>query len=47
MYTGSVTVANCRALAAQPDVDGFICGRASLDADTFFEICRAAEAQGP
>jgi triosephosphate isomerase len=28
--TGSVTAANCKELAAQPDVDGFLVGGASL-----------------
>jgi len=28
--TGSVTAANCKELGAQPDVDGFLVGGASL-----------------
>lgn len=40
-YTGSVSVDNCLALAAQPDIDGFICGRASLDAKAFLTVCKS------
>ena len=40
-YTGSVSVDNCLALAAQPDIDGFICGRASLDAGAFLSVCKS------
>lgn len=29
-YGGSVTAANCRELAAKPDIDGFLVGGASL-----------------
>ena len=30
IYAGSVNAKNCRDLAAQPDVDGFLVGGASL-----------------
>ncbi|OON13328.1 triose-phosphate isomerase [Opisthorchis viverrini] len=40
IYGGSVTAANCRTLAKQPDVDGFLVGGASLKPD-FIEICNA------
>jgi len=30
MYVGSVNAANCQALAAMPDIDGFLVGGASL-----------------
>ncbi|GAA50993.1 triosephosphate isomerase (TIM) [Clonorchis sinensis] len=40
LTSGSVTAANCRTLAKQPDVDGFLVGGASLKPD-FIEICNA------
>lgn len=40
-YGGSVSPANAAALAACPDVDGFLVGGASLKADAFGEIVRA------
>lgn len=42
LYGGSVKSANAADLFAQPDIDGFLVGGASLDADEFFNICRAA-----
>jgi triosephosphate isomerase len=33
---------NAGELAAQPDVDGALVGGASLDLESFAEICRAA-----
>ncbi|HET8552749.1 MAG TPA: triose-phosphate isomerase [Gammaproteobacteria bacterium] len=42
LYGGSVKPANAGALFAQPDIDGFLVGGASLDADDFFAICQAA-----
>jgi triosephosphate isomerase len=41
-YGGSVTPANARDLMSQPDVDGALVGGASLKADSFYEIVRAA-----
>ena len=40
LYTGSVSAGNCRELAEQPDVDGFIVGGASLKPD-FLDIINA------
>ena len=42
LYGGSVKAANAEALLAQPDVDGGLIGGASLMADEFLEICKAA-----
>ncbi len=41
LYGGSVKPANARALAALPDVDGFLVGGASLDPSSFVEIVKA------
>ena len=41
LYGGSVKPDNAEALLAQPDVDGALVGGASLDLDSFIEICRA------
>jgi triosephosphate isomerase len=41
-YGGSVKAANAAELMAQPDIDGGLIGGASLVADEFVEICRAA-----
>jgi triosephosphate isomerase len=41
-YGGSVKAANATALLAQPNVDGALVGGASLMADEFLEIVRAA-----
>ncbi|CAD6232698.1 unnamed protein product [Miscanthus lutarioriparius] len=41
IYGGSVTAANCKELAAQPDVDGFLVGGASLKPE-FIDIINAA-----
>ncbi len=47
LYGGSVTPANALELARQPDVDGFLVGGASLDANAFHKIILAAgEARG-
>jgi len=40
IYGGSVTAANCEELAAQPDIDGFLVGGASLKPD-FIDIIHA------
>jgi triosephosphate isomerase len=42
LYGGSVNPDNARGLLAQPDVDGALVGGASLDAQSFEEICLAA-----
>ncbi|KHG20119.1 Triosephosphate isomerase, cytosolic [Gossypium arboreum] len=41
IYGGSVNGANCKELAAQPDVDGFLVGGASLKPE-FVDIIKAA-----
>ncbi len=41
LYGGSVTPENAAALAAQPDVDGFLVGGASLDPERFLAIIAA------
>ncbi|KAG6535275.1 hypothetical protein ZIOFF_000240 [Zingiber officinale] len=38
IYGGSVTGSNCKELAAQPDVDGFLVGGASLKVCFFFDF---------
>jgi triosephosphate isomerase len=42
LYGGSVKPENAEELLAQPDVDGALVGGASLDAESFAEICRTA-----
>ncbi|KAJ4719885.1 triosephosphate isomerase [Melia azedarach] len=42
IYGGSVNGANCKELAAQPDVDGFLVGGASLKPE-FIDIIKSAE----
>jgi len=42
LYGGSVKPDNAAELLSQPDVDGALVGGASLDLDSFTEICRAA-----
>ncbi|KAJ4849564.1 Triosephosphate isomerase, cytosolic [Turnera subulata] len=42
IYGGSVNGANCKELAGQPDVDGFLVGGASLKPE-FIDIIKAAE----
>ncbi|MGI8604785.1 MAG: triose-phosphate isomerase [Verrucomicrobiales bacterium] len=41
-YGGSVKPSNAAELSAQPDVDGFLVGGASLESGSFYEIVRAA-----
>jgi triosephosphate isomerase len=41
-YGGSVTPTNAAELFAQPDIDGALVGGASLKAEDFLTICRAA-----
>ena len=40
-YGGSVKPSNAAELSAQPDVDGFLVGGASLESGSFYEIIRA------
>ena len=40
LYGGSVTGANAKELASQPDIDGFLVGGASLKPE-FIDICNA------
>lgn len=42
IYGGSVTASNCKELATQPDLDGFLVGGASLKPE-FIDIIKAAE----
>ena len=42
LYGGSVKAENAASLFAEPDVDGGLVGGASLDAEQFVDICRAA-----
>ncbi len=42
LYGGSVKGANAPELFSMPDIDGGLIGGASLDADEFISICRAA-----
>jgi len=42
LYGGSVKPDNAAELLAQPDVDGALVGGASLEIESFTEICRAA-----
>lgn len=44
LYGGSVKPETADALFALPDCDGGLIGAASLDADAFLEICKAASA---
>ena len=46
-YGGSVTAENAGDFFAQPDIDGALVGGASLQADTFAAIVRAAEGAVP
>lgn len=43
LYGGSVNAENAAELFAQEDIDGGLVGGASLDANSFVQICRAAE----
>ncbi|HXV57710.1 MAG TPA: triose-phosphate isomerase [Gaiellaceae bacterium] len=42
LYGGSVKPENAESLLSQPDVDGALVGGASLEVDSFAEICRTA-----
>jgi len=43
LYGGSVKAANAAELFAKPDIDGALVGGASLKAEEFIQICRAAD----
>jgi len=43
LYGGSVKAANASELFSMPDIDGGLIGGASLVADDFVAICRAAQ----
>jgi triosephosphate isomerase len=42
LYGGSVKADNVAEIVAQADIDGALVGGASLDADEFGALCRAA-----
>ena len=42
LYGGSVKPDNAGSLLAEEDIDGLLVGGASLDADSFLAICKAA-----
>jgi len=42
LYGGSMKSSNAAQLLSMPDIDGGLIGSASLDADEFVDICRAA-----
>ena len=42
LYGGSMNAVNAAELLAQPDIDGGLIGGASLKAEDFLTICRAA-----
>jgi triosephosphate isomerase len=44
LYGGSMKPGNAAELMAQPDIDGGLIGGASLVAEDFLAICRAADA---
>jgi triosephosphate isomerase len=43
LYGGSMKGANAKELISQPDIDGGLIGGASLNAEEFLTICRAAD----
>jgi len=45
IYGGSVKPKNCEELIAQPDIDGFLVGGASLKADSYGAIIQAVQAR--
>ena len=47
LYGGSVKPDNAAALAAQPDIDGFLVGGASLDPGSFLDIIRRCASVRP
>lgn len=42
LYGGSVKIENAKELITMPDIDGFLVGGASLNPDTFAQICQIA-----
>jgi triosephosphate isomerase (TIM) len=46
IYGGSVTAQNAKEILAIPNIDGLLVGKASLDADEFFQICTSLSAFG-
>ncbi len=46
LYGGSVNADNAKELFAKPDIDGGLIGGASLKANDFIAICRAAAVAG-
>ncbi|HEY0787553.1 MAG TPA: triose-phosphate isomerase [Thermoanaerobaculia bacterium] len=46
LYGGSVKAGNAAELAAQPEIEGFLVGGASLDSSAFLQIGRALEGLG-
>lgn len=47
LYGGSLKPDNCREIFSLPNVDGGLIGGASLKAESFIEICRAAQRRAP
>lgn len=45
IYGGSVNSENCKSLICLPFVDGFLVGGASLNAQTFYDICISANSK--
>ena len=43
LYGGSVNADNAAHIFAMPDIDGGLVGRSSLDADSFRQVCEAAQ----
>ena len=43
LYGGSMKPDNAKELIAKPDIDGGLIGGASLKAEDFLAICRAAD----
>jgi len=43
LYGGSMKGSNAKELISQPDIDGGLIGGASLNAEEFLTICRAAD----
>ena len=46
LYGGSVKPGNAAELLAQPDVDGALVGGASLEVESFLQICHATSPEG-
>jgi triosephosphate isomerase len=39
LYGGSVSMTNCASFSKAPEVDGLLVGGASLEAESFWQIC--------